>query len=435
MGVERQVEALVDFAARVLWVVLERKWSHDKAYQEAVKELGWGRLKGLKPKTLYRVSRAIVSDYYLLRYAEQVVYGARGGARRLARLWLLLRGDDPDLIPPELEPGVRRLRKRLLKQMPRKIESVEELLDGLEGVKLLSVKYSFPEWFVEKFVKLLGLEETEKLLEALNEEVWWIRVNTLKADVDEVAERLGEKGVFVRRDPDLPYMLRVVDYSEPLHHLEEMWKGEIVFQDKASALVVEALDPQPGDYIVDFAAAPGIKATLVAALTDNQAEMVLLDVSRERVSRMMRVLKMYGVDLSKVHVAVVDSRFWWSPRKQPKILLDAPCSSSGAVGKDPAIKIHLESREWVDRFVPLQRDLLVNAVTQGERVVYAVCSILPEEGEEHMVKLSLELEDPGIPGLPGYHAYGERVSKARRLLPHVHETQGFFIARIVGKGV
>ncbi len=431
MGIEKSVEALVDFAAHVLRVVMEKRWSHDKAYQEAVRRLGWRRLQGLKPKTLYRVSRSIVSDYYLLRYAEERVYGARGGSRRLARLWLLLRGEEAVKLQPELESGVERLRRRLLRQMPRRVESVDELLEGLEGVDLLAVKYSYPRWFVERFVSLLGYSEAERLLAALNEEVWWIRVNTLKTDVDTIVERLEEKGVFVRRDKDLPYMLRVVDYSEPLHHLEEMWRGEIVFQDKASALVVEALGPQPGDYIVDFAAAPGIKATLIAMLTENKVDMVLLDVSRERVKRMMRVLRLYGVDLSRVHVAVVDSRFWWSPRQPPKILLDAPCSSSGAIGKDPAIKMHLEDYSWVERFVRLQSELLANAVTQAERVVYATCSLLPEEGEEHIVRKGYELEEPGIPGEPGYRVYGEAVARARRLMPHVHETQGFFIARLV----
>ncbi len=431
---ERRVEALVDFAARVLWIVMERRWSHDKAYQEAVRQLGWRRLKGLTPKTLYRVSRAIVSDYYTLRYAERIIYGARGGARRLARLWLLLRGFDPEIMQPDLEEGVERLRRRLLKQLPRRVESLDELLDTVEDpVEKLAVKYSYPRWFVERFVKLLGFDEAERLLDALNEEVWWIRVNTLKTDVDSVAERLEEKGVVVKRDPDLPYMLRVVDYREPLHHLEEMWRGEIVFQDKASALVVEALDPQPGDYIVDFAAAPGIKATLVAMLTGNRAEMVLLDVSRERVRRMVRVLRMYGVDSSKVHVAVVDSRLWWSPRRQPKILLDAPCSSSGAIGKDPAIKMHLEDYSWVERFTGLQRQLLANAATQGELVVYATCSLLPEEGEEQVLGLKLEPLEPRIPGSTGYRVYGEAAAKMRRLFPHVHETQGFFIARVAGR--
>jgi len=430
---ERRVEALIDFAARVLWIVMEKHWSHDKAYQEAVRQLGWRRLRGLTPKTLYRVSRAIVSDYYLLRYAERLVYGARGGARRLARLWLLLRGYNPELMQPDLEEGVERLRRRLSKQLPRRVESVEEVLEAIEDpVERIAVKHSYPKWFAEKFARLLGLEETERLLEALNREVWWIRVNTLKTDVDTIVERLWEKGVVVKRDPDLPYMLRVVDYTEPLHHLEEMWRGEIVFQDKASAMVVEALEPQPGDYIVDFAAAPGIKATLIAMLTGNKARMTLLDVSRERTKRMLRVLKMYGVDLTRVDIAVVDSRTWWSPRHQPKILLDAPCSSSGAIGKDPAIKMHLETRDWVERFTPLQHQLLVNAATQAETIVYATCSILPEEGEEQVEKAKLEPLEPSIPGSPGYPGY-KASPKVRRYHPHIHETQGFFIAKLKGK--
>ena len=225
--VEREVEALVEFAAKVLHHVLSRKVSHDLAFQSALREAPKAA-RSLPLKVLYRVSRSVVSDYYLLRYAERAVYGGRGGARRLARLWLLLRGDTlGDLLAP-YEQGIARLRRRLLRTMPRRVESVEELLEGIEDpLERLAVELSYPSWMVRSLSRFMGMGELRRLLEELNEERWWIRVNTLKTDVDTVAERLEEKGVVVRRDPDLPYMLRVVDYSEPLHHLEEMWRGSL----------------------------------------------------------------------------------------------------------------------------------------------------------------------------------------------------------------
>ncbi len=428
--VEREVEVLVDFAARVLHHVLTRKVSHDLAYQSAMRELPKAA-RYVPPKVLYKVSRMVVSDYYLLRYAEARAYGGRGGSRRLARLWLLLRAEEQAELLAPYESGVERLRRRMLRTMPRRIESVEELLDGIEDpLERLAVELSYPTWFVRRMAEVVGAEWLRPLLEALNEEQWWIRVNTLKASVDEVAERLEEKGVVVQRDPDLPYMLRVVDYSEPLHHLEEMWRGEIVFQDKASAMVVEALQPEPGDVILDLAAAPGVKDTLILQLTGGGVRIVAVDISWERCRRMRRLLSLYVGPRAEVDIVNADSTSLPVALSPTKVLLDAPCTSTGAVGKDPAIKIHLEDPGWVNRFPPLQERLLrVAASFRGAEVVYATCSLLPEEGEERVAAFADRLEEPPVPGAPGYGAY-PFADRVRRFFPHVHYTQGFFIARL-----
>ncbi len=425
---EKRVEALVDFTAQVLYIVMTKHVSHDRAFQEALRGPAGRASKHVPLRILYRVSRRVVSDYYLLRRAEEHVYGARGSARRMARLWLLLRAD-PELLGP-LWDGVERLRRRMLRTMPRRLESVEELLDTISSpIERISVELSYPGWLVEKMVKLLGLEEAKRLLEWLNEEVWWIRVNTLKADVDTVARRLEEKGVVVRRDPDLPYMLQVVDYQTPLHHLEEMWKGEIVFQDKASAMVVEALEPEPGDTILDLAAAPGVKASLVMQLTGNRARLVLCDVSWERIARMKRLLRLYGVDMTRVEIVNTDSTTLDLRLKPTKVLVDAPCSSTGTIGRDPAVKVHLEDPSWATRFPPLQRQLLAKALLYEAPTVYATCSILPEEGEEVVETVNAAVEEPRIPGSPGYQGY-RVASLVKRFFPHLHRTQGFFIARL-----
>jgi 16S rRNA (cytosine967-C5)-methyltransferase len=428
--VERSVEVLIDFTAYVLHNVVTRKVSHDIAFQLALERLP--KAPKLVPiKLLYRASRSVVSYYYTLRYVEQLVYGSRGGARRLARLWLLLLGDELKELLAPLEQGVRRLKRRLARTMPKRVESLSEILEAIENpVERLAVELSYPTWFVEKMVKLLGLESSRKLLEALNEEQWWIRVNTLKTDVDQVIQSLEEKGVIVQRDPDLPYMLRVVDYAEPLHHLEEMWRGEIIFQDKASAMVVEALDPQPGDVILDLAAAPGVKDTLILQLASSRVRIIAVDVSWERTRRMRRLLSMYSTYGPEVDLVNADSTTLSITIQPTKILLDAPCTSTGAIGKDPAIKIHLEDPRWVSRFPVLQENLLRKAMSfKGAEVVYATCSLLAEEGEEQVAKYANALEDPKIPGSPGYHVYSF-AGTVRRFFPHVHLTQGFFIAKL-----
>ena len=428
---ERQVKIIVDFSARVLYHVLTRHVSHDRAYQAAAREYRKA-LSIVPPRVLYRVSHDIVSDYHTVRHVEKYVYGATGGSKRAARLWLALLGPEKEYLQPYID-GVERLRRKLLKTLPRRVESIEDVIEaaGSEAEKL-AIKYSFPTWFTKLILRLLGPYSAERLLASLNEEKWWIRVNTLKADPDRVAARLEEKGVIVRRDRDLPYMLEVVDFSEPLHHLEEMWRGEIVFQDKASAMVVEALEPEPGDVILDLAAAPGVKDTLVMQLTENRARIIAVDVSWERLQRTKRLLRMYGADTSRIEIVQADSTTLHLRLKPSKVMLDAPCTSSGAVGKDPAIKLHLDDLNWVARFPPLQAAMLETALKYRAPTVYAVCSILPMEGEEQIVKIvergAASLQRPRIPAAHGYAVYGDAARKMARFLPSLHQTQGFFIS-------
>jgi 16S rRNA (cytosine967-C5)-methyltransferase len=429
---ERTVKILVDFSARVLYHALKYHVGHDKAYQRVVREIRKAT-KLLPPKILYRVSHDIISDYYTIRYVEERIYGSVGGTKRAAKLWLIIKGLDKDYLQPYL-PAVERLRRKMAKTLPKPVESLEEILDSIDNpVELLAVKHSYPTWFVKEIVKLLGFYPAERLLSSLNVEKWWIRVNTLKVEPEKIAERLESKGVIVRKDPDLDYMFEVVDFNEPLHHLEEMWKGEIVFQDKASAMVVEALEPEPGDIILDLAAAPGVKDTLIMQLTDNRARIVLVDVSTRRIERTVRLLRMYGVDLTRVDIIQADSRILKLRLRPTKVLLDAPCTSSGAIGKDPAIKLHLGDKNWVAQFPQLQYDLLLSALNAGaQKVVYATCSILPLEGEEHIAKIlklrsNLNLVKPKVRSAHGYSIY-PFASKVSRFFPHLNGTQGFFIS-------
>ncbi len=427
---EKEYRILVDFISKVLHVIINKYIGIDKAYQEVAKSYRKA-LNTIKPKTLYRASYRVVSDYYTLRYIEEKIYRKHGGTKRLARLWLLYRGEQ---LAEELSElgDLEKIKKKISKNLPQKPPLLEEITDKLSRDEQLAITYSFPLWFVKKLILLLGYEETEKLLDSLNKEKWWIRVNTLKTDVDKIALRLDERGVIVRVDKDLPYMLEVLDYSEPLHHLREMWTGEIVFQDKASAMVVEALDPQPGETIFDMAAAPGIKDTLIMQLTNNQARIIAVDISKRRIERMKKVLKLYGVDLSKIDLIQSDSTLVNIRRRIDKILIDAPCTSTGAMIKDPAIKIHLGSREWSSKFPPIQYKMILNSLGySGSEITYAVCSILPDEAEEHLEKIQniVAILDPNIPGCTGYKQYNI-ANSVKRFFPHIHSTQGFFIAKI-----
>ncbi len=376
---------LIKLLASALYYVVERSVSVDVAFKRACA----GRCaKTLDERErLYEMVRKFVSDYWKL----VCVLGRRKRYGTLARAWL---------------KGVREPREP-------------------------HCRLSYPRWFYERVTELLGRDEGERMLEAMNRRVWWLRVNTLVTDVDRVVKELESEGVVVEQDKHIPYMLKVVSTPKPVRLLRPVKEFRAIPQDKASAAVVEALKPEPGDMIVDMAAAPGMKTSLIMMLTENGAWVVAVDISVKRLVQARNLMKKLGVDLGRVQLVAADSTARPLVGRAGKVLLDAPCSNSGAVGKDPGIKVSLTEGK-VAHYSRLQREMLLAAYDmEPEYVVYSTCSVMPEEGEEHVEALS-QLYEPEKP-LPwlrdGYRVYSV-AEEVGRLYPHLDGTDGFFIVRL-----
>ncbi len=411
---------LIELASRILYTVVSKRTSLDRAFQEVVKGVGRKSYSKVPHAILYRVCRGVVRDYHTMKFVSREVLGRRPTMRFVVRLWIALRGNevlDDDAI-------VARVRKELGVE-DLDIESVIESFE--DPVLRLSLRYSFPKWFVNELVTYLGFEECERLLKALNQEILWIRVNTLKCDVDKILRVLDERGVVVEVDKELPYMLRVIEYESPVQYVDLVNKCEVVLQDKASALVVEELGVECSDEVLELGAAPGVKTSLIEQLGGNKVKVVAIDVSRERVARMKKFLKCMGVDLDRVHVVIADAARIGFAKRFPKALVDAPCTGSGTVPRDPAIKIHLEDREWLRELTATQLSMLRSAIEYAREIVYATCSVLPHEGERIVERFRDYVVRTRVRGLNGV---GELGSYVARFYPHVHGTHGFFIARL-----
>jgi len=417
------LQKVIDITANILYVAQTKRTSLDRAFQEVTKNL----LKSLYDRVphglVYRLSRCVARDYYKLLYISECVFGRRKTSMRfLVKLWIALYGEEM------VDEGiVRRIRKKLGFDESK----IEEFLSSLDSYERLAVQYSYPLWFVRAVCKYLGVKECENLLSGLNrDDIVWIRVNTLKSDIDKVVKRLSDEGIDVVVDKDLPYMLRPRRFFMTAR-IEEMIRNcEIVLQDKASAMVVEELAPEPGDLIVDLAAAPGVKASLAMQLTENRARLVLIDVSRERVSRMKKFLKCMNVDTDRVDILLADSTRISISKTFDKVLIDAPCTGSGTIPRDPAIKLHLSRESVVNRYVEIQRAMLREGLSLADEVVYATCSVLAEEGEEIVKDFRDFLTELRIGAAGSYvPSLGNRV---RRFYPHVDETHGFFVSKLRG---
>ncbi|RLE99054.1 MAG: RsmB/NOP family class I SAM-dependent RNA methyltransferase [Thermoprotei archaeon] len=314
----------------------------------------------------------------------------------------------------------------------RGLEEARELASRLPPEERLAVENSFPPWLVKRLVKRLGLREAERLVKACARRVLWVRVNTLKARRGEVLSRLRRYAT-VREDRDFPELVELVGLDElPPELLKMMERGLIVPQDKGSVAVVHALEPRGELLVLDAAAAPGVKTSLIQQLSSNAAEVVAVDVSGRRVKAMASLLSRLGV--RGVHIVQGDSRLMAYSRRYDRVLLDAPCTNTGAIASDPSLRLSLWREPRVRDYAALQAALLENSLKhlkQGGLLVYSTCSLLEEEGEEVVepwLSFGYSLSPEGVIGEPGYGGF-RCSSHVRRLYPHRHRTTGFFIAR------
>ncbi|OYT48955.1 MAG: hypothetical protein B6U85_00855 [Desulfurococcales archaeon ex4484_42] len=381
---------VINLLAMVLYEVINHRVSIDVAFKRACKGKCASDLN--EREKLYELSRKFVSDYFKLL----CVTGKKDlSLKKLARIWL--KGINKRLTNPACE-------------------------------------LSYSEWFYNRIKELLG-DEAYVLLKTMNERHWWLRINTLLAPEEKVLKMLDNEGVEYEIDKDYPFMVKIIKSSKPIRLLRPVKEFNAIPQDKASAVVIDALKPQSGDVILDMAAAPGMKTSLIMMLTENKARIIAVDISIKRLKIMKDLLKRLGVDLSRVYLVHGDST-QFNVRHADKILLDSPCSNSGAIDKDPGIKIHLSDGK-INYYSNIQRSLLMNALKlKVEQIVYSTCSIMPEEGEyviDYVMKNSRDLTIKLVKeikwashGYPVVKFYGNLM----RLFPHIHGTEGFFIAKI-----
>jgi len=325
-------------------------------------------------------------------------------------------------------PGTASLVNAVLRRLAREAEPPPPL----DPVEALAVRQSHPRWLVERWVARWGGAEAERLCEANNRPPpAFLRVNTLKASVEEVRSRLHKAGV--ETEPgSFPESLRVRSGPVP-ERMQVVQEGLAWPQDEGSLAAVYALDPQPGETVVDACAAPGGKTTHLAALMRDEGRVLSCEVHPRKVETLRRTAERAGARC--VEAILLDARLLGEryPGAADRVLLDAPCTGLGVIRRRPEIRWRVPP-EGPARASRLQRELMAAAartLRPGGVLVYAVCSPEPEEGEEvvewGMNAVGLVPDPFELPWRGGrLEASGGRLV----LLPHRHDTDGFFIARL-----
>jgi 16S rRNA (cytosine967-C5)-methyltransferase len=291
----------------------------------------------------------------------------------------------------------------------------------------LAVRYSYPDWIVDELRDAVPRDELEPLLAIGNEPAAvTLRPNRRRTTTDALVAELEAQRVRVERGTVVPAALVISGLGDPAE-LPAVAEGRATPQDQGSQAVVEVLDPQPGDRVLDVAAAPGGKATAMGERVGDGL-VVAADVHRGRLGLVVQAVTRLGL-AGVVMPVVADGRAApFAPAVFDRVLVDAPCTGLGVLRRRPEARWRIEPGS-VEPLAALQRALLEEAavvVRPGGVLVYSVCTLTRAETTGVAGWAAANLD--GFTALPPPGPPWEPTGAGARLLPHRAGTDGMFVA-------
>jgi 16S rRNA (cytosine967-C5)-methyltransferase len=298
-------------------------------------------------------------------------------------------------------------------------------------VEAAAVRCSFPDWIAARWIARYGPAQAEALMLASNERPpTTVRVNTLRITRDALTARLRDDELAETRPTALAPEGLMVERGA-VGRWSAFTEGWCTIQDEASMLVARLLDPQPGEVVADTCAAPGTKATHMAELMRNRGRIIAMDPQAARLRLLGRATSRLGLNIIQPHVGGAAALAGRWRGNCDRVLVDAPCSNLGVLRRNPDVKWR-RTEEDLRRLQDKQKTILAAAgamVKPGGRLVYATCSLEPDENEDV------------VTSLPGYGAHWQvdppegfpvalDAAGYLRLFPHVHGTDGFTAIRL-----
>jgi len=300
-----------------------------------------------------------------------------------------------------------------------------------EGVPAIAADAGWPQWLREEIRADWG-ERADAIFQASTEAApMWLRVNRQRTRPDDYLALLADAGIAAAAAPWLADALRL-DTSLPVAQLPGFADGVVSVQDGSAQQVADALSLAPGRQVLDACAAPGGKA---AHLLEREPALRLtaLDVDARRLRKVGDTLARTGLS---AHVRLqaadaADPAAWWDGQPFDAVLLDAPCSATGIVRRQPDVLLH-RRREDITALLDVQARLLDAAwrvLRPGGELVYTTCSLLRRENDGQVARFLARTADARVEPLP--EAFGHPVGDGRQRLPGEQGCDGFFYARMV----
>ncbi len=290
----------------------------------------------------------------------------------------------------------------------------------------LGIKYSFPEWLVEMWLKAYGEKTTEGLLEASNKTPQLsLRVNTLQTDLETLQKKLDAVGIVSKQSELVPIGLVIESLNNlAMQEIPGYSEGDFIIQDISSMCVAHLSGVKDDQTVLDVCAAPGGKTTHMAQLMHNSGRVIARDNQADKletINENVTRLKIKNVIVEQYDALTLDESLI---NTVDVVLVDAPCSGLGIIRRKPDIKYN-KTPEGLLGLIDIQKGILKNAaeyVKVGGTLMYSTCTLNPAENQD-IVNWFLK-QDTRFKVQPlsevGYLT----------LFPNTHETDGFFIAKL-----
>ncbi|WP_454916096.1 RsmB/NOP family class I SAM-dependent RNA methyltransferase [Xanthobacter sediminis] len=383
--------------------------------------------------------RAHIADllYALLRHHARVgwwlaKHGRRDGPRNRLLAWLALDGGKtPDQVHDLFNGG---------KFAPAVLVDHERaLLVKLQGCPIDhpampdEVRFECPSWAVDPLRRRFDDSFPREMAALLTAAPLDLRVNPVKSTREVMLRALGDLGLRAEASRMAPYGIRVKERPS-LASLPMLRSGEVEIQDEGSQLVAMLVDAQPGERVVDFCAGAGGKTLAIAAQMANKGHVMACDVLDSRLKRAAERFRRAGLHNIETRPLTSETDRWVKRHKGSfdRVLVDAPCSGTGTWRRNPDARWR-PLGAGLENLLPLQASILASAarlVKPGGRLVYATCSMLPQENEEQVAAF--------LAAYPAFHAVPLREAAPQlshsahpdylSLTPACHDTDGFFAA-------
>lgn len=332
-----------------------------------------------------------------------------------------------------IRPDKSGLVNAVLRNYIRKADKISFPSPQKNPAQYLAAFYSHPLWLVQRWLKIFGYEEAMALCSANNAlPPLTLRVNTLKISRDAMKKKLQDAGF---EPEDTSYSMDGIIVKTVVHPIQKTGffeEGLLRIQDEGAQLVSHMVNTDSTSSILDACAGTGGKTTHLAAILKNKGRIFAVDQRTEKLHELQKDAKRLGINIIETQVLDLSKKLpGLFQEKFDCVLVDAPCSGTGTLRRNPEIKWRLTEKD-LRHFTTTQKAILQNtstAVNKGGSLIYCTCSLLPEENEnivDHFLqnnvhfsvcRPSLVIDNRLTDDRNFFHSY-----------PHRHLMDGFFAA-------
>ncbi|QSX30133.1 16S rRNA (cytosine(967)-C(5))-methyltransferase RsmB [Shewanella cyperi] len=415
-------------AAKAVFDVLERGVSLSVALPEQQKLLSDGKDKALLAELCYGVMRFLPQlDHCVSQFMSKPLKGKQRIVHQLLLVGvyqLYFTRVPAHAAISETAEACRKLKfeglvkvvNGVLRNIQRQIPALAESNDTL--------KYNYPGWLLKRLKA--AYEQWPQIVEASHQRPpMWLRNNRRQQSRDQYIAKLVAAEINCR--PGLSDDAIELEFATDVSRLPGFAEGAVSVQDGAAQWAATLLAPQDGELVLDACAAPGGKSCHLLELADIQ--LLAVDADSKRLERVQQNLDRLALNAKVIHGDAANIDSWWSGERFDRILLDAPCSATGVIRRHPDIK-WLRKDSDIQELAELQKQILDHCwqwLKPGGTLLYATCSILPDENSNQVAAFLARTPDARLDALP---QQADPLAIGWQILPGQDGMDGFFYARL-----